>query len=187
MLSIVFCAWCALPPWQWLHSQWQSRATKYHDNTNINPENTKIHGSIQCGTIWKCAASGAISPINDNAIGNPQQKTCGKIDAAIPIFTALFFMMRYYIRVWLICKWKKDGKNPICCVRQQNWCPHQDSLDTRLCVCAALVRRERRCACSCRRRCRTCRDCVAFNRFIVLFGPPTKLASPPGLEPGFNS
>ena len=93
MVRTIFCRWCDLPPWQWSHAHLHSRITNTHENPSIPAENTKIHGSIHSGTIeFVCATSGANNDKIDNTIGNPQQNTCGKILATIPIFTALFFM-----------------------------------------------------------------------------------------------
>ena len=116
---IIFCVRCDLLPPQCSHSHLQSRAIRYHDSINIAPENTNSHGSIQCGSKWKCAASGATSPIIANTIGMPQQKICGKIVATIPSFTALFFMFVLFL-LWYRCMWSVS----LC---KNSWHPHQGS------------------------------------------------------------
>ena len=88
--KIIFC-------FLWLFAsshaeQGQSWITNTHDNTNISAENTNNHGSIHSGINAECANSGAIKPTNAKTIGKTQQNKCGKIDAIIPRFTALFFI-----------------------------------------------------------------------------------------------
>lgn len=88
--KIIFCfLWAFLS----LHSvHGQSCKIKIHETPSMIVEKTKIHGSIHSGTNDACAISGANNPIIDNTIGKTQQNKCGKIDAIIPNFMALFFM-----------------------------------------------------------------------------------------------
>ena len=87
----IFCVLCDFYSPHSAHGQ--SRKVNIHDNPNINAEKTKIHGSTDSGINEVCAISGAKSPIKDNTMGKTQQNKCGKIDAIIPNFIALFFIL----------------------------------------------------------------------------------------------
>lgn len=89
-VNIIFCfLWDLSSP----HSaHGQSWNTRTQDKPNIKAENTNNHGSIHSGIKDVCEISGAKSPIKDKTMGNTQQNKCGKMDATIPILTALFFI-----------------------------------------------------------------------------------------------
>lgn len=90
---IIFCVLCDFLPSHCSHLHPQSRKTSIHDNISIAPDITNSIGSHSCGIMCRCADSGAIKPITDSAIGNPQQNIWGTIDAIIPSLTALFFIL----------------------------------------------------------------------------------------------
>lgn len=151
MPTIIFCVRCDLSPPQCTHEQRQSRRTKYQDRTNIAPEKANNHGSSQCGNMWKCAASGAISPINASNIGNPQQKICGNIVAIIPTFTALFFIQVPFLSIdyiifiiirnyYFIDNIPVCAKNIIICQKEQIFL-HLPTIffrTSRLCICLQM-------------------------------------------------
>lgn len=88
--KIIFCFLCDFSPSHSEHGQ--SGKIKAHETPNINAENTNNHGSNHSGTNAECATSGANNPTSAKTIGKTQQNKCGKIDAIIPILTALFFI-----------------------------------------------------------------------------------------------
>lgn len=92
-------------------AQGQSCNTKIQDKPNIKDEKTNNQGSIHSGIKEECATSGANKPIKDKTIGKTQQNKCGKIDATIPILTALFFISLSFIA--------RDNEN--------SWRPQQNS------------------------------------------------------------
>ena len=89
----IFCFLCDFSAPHSAHGQ--SCNTKTQDNPNIKAEKTNNHGSIHSGIKDVCANSGANKPISDKTIGKTQQNKCGKIDATIPILTALFFIFLF--------------------------------------------------------------------------------------------
>ena len=91
----IFCFLCTFTSLHSLHGQ--SRKIKIHDTPNIIVEKTKIHGSTHSGTNSVCAISGANNPMTDKTMGNTQQNKCGKTDAIIPNFTALFFIINLFL------------------------------------------------------------------------------------------